>query len=133
MPKTILDFEKPIIELEQKIEEMRKYSENLDIAEEIANLEKKVYALRESIFTKLTRWQRVQLARHTERPITLDYIHLMFKDFVELHGDRNYADDKAMVGGFGWLDDIAVMVIGTQKGRDTKSNLMRNFGMPHPE
>lgn len=133
MSKIVLDFEKPIIELEQKIDEMRKYGDNLDIAEEIANLEKKVNALRESVFTKLTRWQRVQLARHPERPYALDYIKHMITDFVELHGDRQFGDDKAVVGGLGLLDKYAVMVIGTQKGRDTKTNLYRNFGMPHPE
>ena len=133
MAKVVLDFERPIIELEKKIEEMRKYADNLDIAEEITTLEKKVDTLRENIFSNLTRWQRVQLARHAERPYTLDYILLMTKDFVELHGDRHFGDDKAIVGGFGTLDDQTVMLIGHQKGRDTKSNLYRNFGMPNPE
>ena len=133
MAKVVLDFERPIIELEKKIEEMRKYADNLDIAEEITTLEKKVDTLRENIFSNLTRWQRVQLARHAERPYTLDYILHMTKDFVELHGDRHFGDDKAIVGGFGTLDDQTVMLIGHQKGRDTKSNLYRNFGMPNPE
>lgn len=133
MAKSVLEFEKPVLELEQKIEEMRKYSDNLDIAEEISILEKKVNQLRESIFSNLTRWQRVQLARHPERPYTLDYIQHMLKDFVELHGDRHYGDDKAIVGGFGSLDGQTIMLIGQQKGRDTKSNLYRNFGMPNPE
>ncbi len=133
MTKTTLEFEKPIIELEQKIEEMRKYADNLDIADEITKLEKKVDQLRESIFSNLTRWQRVQLARHPERPYTLDYIHYLLPDFVELHGDRHYGDDKAIVGGFGTLGKETVMLIGHQKGRDTKSNLYRNFGMPNPE
>jgi acetyl-CoA carboxylase carboxyl transferase subunit alpha len=133
MPKTILEFEKPIYELEQKIEEMRKYSDNLDIVEEIEKLEKKVNQLRENIFSNLTRWQRVQLARHPDRPYTLDYVNLMIDDFVELHGDRHFSDDKAIVGGFGRLGKETVLVAGHQKGRDTKSNLYRNFGMPNPE
>ncbi len=133
MAKVILEFEKPIVELEGKIEEMRKYSDNLDIAEEISKLETKVDQLRENIFTNLTRWQRVQLARHPDRPYTLDYLTLMLDDFTELHGDRHFGDDKAIVGGFGRLNGRTVMVIGHQKGRDTKSNLYRNFGMPNPE
>ena len=133
MAKSVLEFEKPIIELEQKIEEMRKYSDNLDIVDEISTLEKKVNQLRESIFTNLTRWQRVQLARHPERPYTLDYIQHMLKDFVEMHGDRRFGDDKAIVGGFGSLGGETIMLIGQQKGRDTKSNLFRNFGMMNPE
>jgi len=133
MAKLILEFEKPIIELEQKIEEMRKYADNLDIADEIGKLEQKVDQLRDSIFSNLTRWQRVQLARHPDRPYTLDYIHLMTEDFIELHGDRRFGDDKAIVGGLARLDGQTVMIIGHQKGRDTKSNLFRNFGMPNPE
>lgn len=133
MAKAALEFEKPIIELEKKIEEMRKYADNLDIAEEIENLEKKIDQLRESIFSNLTRWQRVQLARHPDRPYTLDYINRMTKDFVELHGDRKHGDDKAIVGGFGSLEGQTVMFIGQQKGRDTKTNIMRNFGMANPE
>ncbi|MEX1276898.1 MAG: acetyl-CoA carboxylase carboxyltransferase subunit alpha [Bacteroidota bacterium] len=133
MAKLALDFEKPILELEQKIIEMRKYEDNLDIADEIKTLESKVNQLRESIFTNLTRWQRVQLARHPDRPYTLDYIHLMLEDFVELHGDRHFGDDKAIVGGLGTLGGDPVVVIGHQKGRDTKSNVYRNFGMPNPE
>lgn len=133
MPRAVLDFEKPIIELEEKIAEMRKFSENLDIADEIMELEKKVKQLQESVFSNLTRWQKVQLARHPERPYTLDYINLMTTDFVELHGDRLYRDDKALVGGFAKLDGETVMILGQQKGRDTKSNLYRNFGMMQPE
>lgn len=133
MTKVILDFEKPVYELEKKIEEMRKYSDNLDIAREIGKLEKKVDQLRNTVYKDLTRWQRVQLARHPDRPYTLDYIDLMLTDFVELHGDRNYGDDKAIVGGFGDLAGQTVLVVGHQKGRDTKSNIMRNFGMPNPE
>ena len=133
MGKVVLDFEKPVVELEQKIEEMRKLSDNLYIADEITTLEKKVSQLRENIFSNLTRWQRVQLARHPERPYTLDYIGMMTTGFIELHGDRLFGDDKSIVGGFAKLDDQTVMVIGHQKGRDTKSNLFRNFGMPQPE
>jgi acetyl-CoA carboxylase carboxyl transferase subunit alpha len=133
LPKAVLDFEKPIVELEQKIEEMRKYSGSLDIAEEIKHLEEKVHQLRQNVFSKLTRWQKVQLARHPDRPYTLDYIPMMTTDFVELHGDRNFRDDKAIVGGFAYLAGEPVMIIGHQKGRDTKSNLYRNFGMPNPE
>lgn len=133
MPKAVLDFEKPIIDLEEKIAEMKKFSDNLDIADEIADLEKKVEQLQENVFSNLTRWQKVQLARHPDRPYTLDYINLMTTDFVELHGDRLYRDDKALVGGFAKLDKQTVMILGQQKGRDTKSNLYRNFGMMQPE
>jgi acetyl-CoA carboxylase carboxyl transferase subunit alpha len=133
MPKAALDFEKPIIDLEEKIEEMKKFSENLDIGDEIEDLEKKVKQLQENVFSNLTRWQKVQLARHPNRPYTLDYINLMTTDFVELHGDRVFRDDKALVGGFAKLDGQTVMILGQQKGRDTKSNLYRNFGMMQPE
>lgn len=133
MAKTILDFEKPIYELEEKLAEMKKVSDNLDIAGEIKIIEDKVETLKESIYRDLTRWQRVQLARHPERPYTLDYIYMMTQNFLELHGDRTFGDDKAIVGGFAKIDDHKVMIIGHQKGRDTKSNLFRNFGMPNPE
>jgi acetyl-CoA carboxylase carboxyl transferase subunit alpha len=133
MAKVVLEFEKPIYELEQKIEEIKNLSENVDVATEVKTLEKKVNQLRENIFSNLTRWQRVQLARHPERPYTLDYIQHMTTDFVELHGDRTFGDDKAIVGGFAKLAGQPVMIIGQQKGRDTKSNLYRNFGMPNPE
>jgi acetyl-CoA carboxylase carboxyl transferase subunit alpha len=133
MAKVILDFEKPVFELEQKIEEMRKYADNLDIADEISTLEKKIDQLRETVYRNLTRWQRVQLARHPDRPYTLDYIQLMVEDFVELHGDRRYGDDKAVVGGFGTLGKESVLILGHQKGRDTRTNIYRNFGMPNPE
>ncbi len=133
MSKQILEFEKPVIELEQKIEEMRKLSDQLDIEDEIKKLELRVSELRTNIYSNLTRWQRVQLARHPERPYTLDYINLMTTDFIELHGDRYFGDDHAIVGGFGKLDGKTVMIIGQQKGRDTKSNIFRNFGMPNPE
>lgn len=133
MINSILDFEKPIVELEGKIEEMRKLEDNLDIKNEITTLEEKVHQLKRNVYENLTRWQRVQLARHPMRPYTLDYIYLMTTDFIELHGDRYYKDDKAIVGGFAKLGDQKVMIIGHQKGRDTKSNLYRNFGMPNPE
>lgn len=133
MAKMTLEFEKPIVELEQKMDEMRKYSGNPDIAEEIVKIEKRVNQLQQAVYAGLTRWQKVQLARHPDRPYTLDFIAMMMKDFVELHGDRTFRDDHAIVGGFARLDDKPVMVIGHQKGRDTKSNVFRNFGMPNPE
>lgn len=133
MAKNVLDFEKPIIELEKKIEEMRKYEGHLDIADEVRNLEEKVVQLKQNIYDNLTRWQRVQLARHAERPYTLDYIYMITENFIELHGDRLFKDDHAIVGGFAKIDNRKVMIIGHQKGRDTKSNLFRNFGMPNPE
>lgn len=133
MGKTILDFEKPIIELEEKLEEMKESSASLDIGKDILRLEIKVAQLKEELYKGLTRWQRVQLARHPDRPFTLDYINLMTENFIELHGDRHFADDKAIVGGFAKLGDYKVMLIGHQKGRDTKSNVYRNFGMANPE
>jgi len=133
MAKQILEFEKPIIELEQKIEEMRKLSDHLDIEDEINKLESRVSELRTNVYSNLTRWQRVQLARHPERPYALDYINLMTTDFIELHGDRYFGDDHAIVSGFAKLDGKSVMMIGQQKGRDTKSNIYRNFGMMNPE
>ncbi|NWG29110.1 MAG: acetyl-CoA carboxylase carboxyltransferase subunit alpha [Ignavibacteriaceae bacterium] len=133
MGKTILDFEKPVFELEQKLEEMKKSSDKLGIEKEIARIESKVAQLKEELYKDLSRWQRVQLARHPDRPYTLDYINLMTTNFIELHGDRHFRDDKAIVGGFAQLDDYKVMIIGHQKGRDTKSNVYRNFGMSNPE
>ncbi len=130
-----LDFERPIIELEKKISDMRDFSAGgtIHLDDEIAALEKKLARLRQEIYSNTSRWQRVQLSRHPKRPYTLDYINLMMTDFVELHGDRCYADDKAVVGGFARLDGEPVMVVGQQKGRDTKQKLYRNFGMTHPE
>ncbi|GJQ32460.1 MAG: acetyl-coenzyme A carboxylase carboxyl transferase subunit alpha [Ignavibacteriaceae bacterium] len=133
MAKTILDFEKPIIELEEKLVEMKRASDGLQIDGEIAKIEEKVRQLKENIYQSLTRWQKVQLARHPDRPYTLDYIYNMTSSFMELHGDRTFGDDKAVVGGFAKIGDFKVMIIGQQKGRDTKSNLYRNFGMPNPE
>ncbi|HET9136428.1 MAG TPA: acetyl-CoA carboxylase carboxyltransferase subunit alpha [Candidatus Kapabacteria bacterium] len=129
-----LDFEKPIADLEAKIEEMRTLEGTVDLSEEVATMEQKVDLLRHEIFENLTRWQRVQVARHPERPYTLDYINALTSDFIELHGDRGVRDDPAIVGGFGSLDGVgSVLWVGHQKGRDTKSNVYRNFGMPNPE
>jgi acetyl-CoA carboxylase carboxyl transferase subunit alpha len=133
MGKTILDFEKPVFELEQKLEEMKKSSNRLGIEKEISRIESKVAQLKEELYKDLSRWQRVQLARHPDRPYTLDFIDLMTTNFTELHGDRHFKDDKAIVGGFAQLDDYKVMIIGHQKGRDTKTNVYRNFGMANPE
>lgn len=133
MAKTILDFEKPIYELESKLEEMRKFSDNLDIEKDIIRLEDKVRQLKVELYKDLSRWQRVQLARHPDRPFTLDYIYAMTESFVELHGDRVFKDDKAIVGGLAQIGNHKVVILGQQKGRDTKSNLYRNFGMMNPE
>lgn len=129
----VLEFEKPIIELEQKVSEMRSLPNAQEIESQILELEANIEELRTNVYAHLTRWQRVQIARHPERPYTLDYLSFTFSDFVELHGDRGYRDDPAIVGGLARLDGMPVMVIGHQKGRDTKSNLHRNFGMPNPE
>jgi acetyl-CoA carboxylase carboxyl transferase subunit alpha len=133
MAKTILDFEKPIFELESKLEEMKKFSDNLDIEHDVIRLEEKVRQLKEELYRDLSRWQRVQLARHPERPYTLDYIYAMTENFVELHGDRSFKDDKAIVGGLAQIGQHKVVILGQQKGRDTKSNVYRNFGMMNPE
>ncbi len=130
-----LDFEQPIAELEAKIEELRNVSSDteLNISDEIGRLEGKCIALIDQVFSKLDSWQVSQLARHPSRPYTLDYIEHIFTDFEELHGDRAYADDAAIVGGIARLEGKPVMVIGQQKGRDTKEKVKRNFGMPRPE
>lgn len=129
-----LDFERPIAELEQKIEELSRISVGDDVLRpEIERLREKADQLRESIFSNLTRWQRVQLARHPDRPYTLDYIDRFVEDFVELHGDRFHSDDKAIVGGFGRIGGHSVMIMGHQKGRDTRDRKFRNFGMANPE
>jgi acetyl-CoA carboxylase carboxyl transferase subunit alpha len=130
-----LDFERPIADLERQIDELRRLAgdRDLDVAAELAPLEKKLSDLRVSIYRGLTPLQRVQVARIPKRPFTLDYIRLAFTDFIELHGDRAFRDDAAIVGGWARLDGETVMVIGHQRGRDTKENLKRNFGMPHPE
>ncbi len=133
--RQILDFEKPIVELQKKISDMKDFAAgaNLEMSGEIKTLESKVEKMRKEIFSNLTRWQKVQLARHPRRPYTLDYINLMTTDFIELHGDRGFADDHALVGGFARLDGRPIMIVGQQKGRDTKQKLYRNFGMMHPE
>jgi acetyl-CoA carboxylase carboxyl transferase subunit alpha len=130
-----LDFERPLMELEKKISDMKDFSigESIELDGEIASLKHKLEKLRAEIYGNLTRWQRVQISRHPRRPYTLDYVELMCTDFIELHGDRFFADDPAMVGGFARLDGRKVMVVGQQKGRDTKQKLRRNFGMAHPE
>lgn len=132
-----LDFEKPILELQRKLEDLRRHPENhslgISVEEECAIIEKKIDETKRQIFAQLSPWDRTKIARHPKRPFTLDYISTIFTDFAELHGDRFFADDHAMVGGFAKLEDHKVLVIGTQKGRDTKENVRRNFGSPHPE
>ena len=132
-----LEFEKPIFELQRKLDELKKHPEThslgISFDEEVAQIEKKIAATRQQIYTQLTPWQRVQLARHPKRPFSLDYFEATFTGFSELHGDRLFAEDRAMVGGFARLGGQKVMVIGTQKGRDTKENIRRNFGSAHPE
>jgi len=130
-----LDFEKPIEELEKRIEELKSISdtEGVSLEDEIKPLEKKLNELRRKIFENLSPWQKVLLARHPDRPYTLNYIELIFKDWVELHGDRLYADDPAIVAGIAFLDEIPFIVVGHQKGRTTEEKIKRNFGMPHPE
>ncbi|MDB5804685.1 MAG: accA [Betaproteobacteria bacterium] len=135
MKTTFLDFEQPIAELEAKIEELRYVQDDsaVDISEEIDRLKKKVQGLTKDIYAKLTPWQISQVARHPQRPYTLDYIEAMFTDFHELHGDRSYADDPSVVGGLARFNGQACMVLGHQKGRDVKERTLRNFGMPRPE
>ena len=130
-----LDFEKPLEELETKIEELKKLSDGteIDIASEIKRLEKKAKEIRSDIFSHLTPWQKNMIARHPERPYTLDYINLIIQDFIELHGDRKFGDDPAIVGGIGKINGNPVVVIGHQKGRGTKERILRNFGQPNPE
>ncbi|MBI4686135.1 MAG: acetyl-CoA carboxylase carboxyltransferase subunit alpha [Nitrospirae bacterium] len=130
-----LEFEKPIEELEIKIEELKRLSDRkeIDITSEIKKLEKKAKELRSEIFSNLSPWQKTTLARHPERPYTLDYITLITEDFIELHGDRRFADDPAIIGGFARINDKTLMIIGHQKGRGTKERIYRNFGQPQPE
>lgn len=130
-----LEFEKPIAELEEKLIDMKQLAESskVDVSAAIQSLEEKIKILKEETFSNLTRWQKVQLSRHPERPYTLDYIYEISDEFIELHGDRNVADDKAMVGGFGMIGKQSVMFIGQQKGRNTKQRQTRNFGMANPE
>ncbi len=135
MKITFLEFEQPIAELEAKIEELRFLQDDsaVEISDEILRLQKKSQSLTREIYAKLTPWQVAQVARHPQRPYTLDYIGLLFSDFEELHGDRAFAEDASIVGGLARFDGRSVMVIGHQKGRDTKEKILRNFGMPRPE
>ena len=135
MNKQTLDFEKPLVELEQKIEELKKQSEdrNIDLGREILGMQGKLESMRGQIYGNLSAWQRVQISRHIARPFFLDYIRMAFTDFVELKGDRLFGDDPSMPGGLATIDGIRCVIIGQQKGRDTKENLLRNFGSPHPE
>ncbi len=135
MEKYFLDFERPLLELENRIQEMKSYSLSYDqdFSEEIAKLEEKAQKLSQEIYSKLTRWQRVQLARHPQRPYSLDYIQRIANYFIELHGDRAFGDDPAIVAGLAEIEDETVVIIGQQKGRTTKEKLYRNFGSPHPE
>jgi len=130
-----LDFEKPIVELEAKIEELKHFGsdKNINLDPEIKKLQQKLAKMKKDIYSHLTDWQRIQIARHPSRPYTMDYIHMLTSDFVELHGDRVFADDFAIIGGLARIDGHKVMVMGHQKGRDTKENIMRNFGCAHPE
>lgn len=130
-----LDFEKPILDLEHKIEELKGFSshKDIDISGEVSRLEEKLIKIKKEVYDNLTPWQRVQIARHPKRPYTLDYIDMIMTDFYEIHGDRHFADDKALVSGLAKIDGKGVMVLGHQKGRDTKENLERNFGSAHPE
>jgi acetyl-CoA carboxylase carboxyl transferase subunit alpha len=131
----MLDFEKPIVELDQKLADMKQFAidNNVDVSEAVKNLEEKIANLKKTTYQNLTRWQRVQLSRHPDRPYTLDYIETICDSFVELHGDRNFGDDKAMVGGLGEIGGRSIMFIGQQKGRNTKQRQLRNFGMANPE
>lgn len=133
--RVALEFEKPVFELEKKISEMKEYaaSTGVDLGDDIQRLEKKAEQLRHEIYSNLSRWQHVQLARHPQRPYTLDYIERLCTYFEEFHGDRYFADDKAIVAGIGMIGDYSCIIVGHQKGRDTKANLYRNFGMPNPE
>ena len=130
-----LDFEKPILELEKKIEELKSFNSDkkINLSSDISRLEEKLAKLRLDIYRNLNAWQKVQIARHPKRPYTLDYISGMVKDFIPLHGDRLFSDDKALIAGLATIDDKKVMVMGHEKGRDTKENIMRNFGCAHPE
>jgi len=128
-----LEFERPLLELENRISELRASGNPQGARDEIGKLEERLRRLQQKVYGGLTPWQRAQLARHPKRPHTLDFVRLLFEDFVELHGDRFFGDDKAIVGGLARFDDEPVVVIGHQKGRDTRENIARNFGMPHPE
>ncbi len=135
MKRGVLDFEKPIYELEAQLEQLQRRSESgqADLQDEIQRIQEEIRATRRRIYAELTSWQRVQIARHVDRPFMLDYLKHCFEDFVELHGDRHIGDDNAMPGGFATIGGRRCVVVGHQKGRDTKENLMRNFGSAHPE
>jgi acetyl-CoA carboxylase carboxyl transferase subunit alpha len=135
MPPFTLPFEKPVLDLEEKLHELEAFSQeqDIDVSHEIGRMKEKIQNTRDEIYSNLTSWQKVQVARHPERPYTLDYIANMTTDFIEIHGDRIHADDRAIIGGFAKLDGQKVMIIGSQKGRDTKSNLECNFGCAYPE
>ncbi|TFJ93900.1 acetyl-CoA carboxylase carboxyl transferase subunit alpha [Lentibacillus salicampi] len=133
--KQVLDFEKPIADLREKIVELKSFTEDsdMDLTDEISTLEKRLETLENDIYGNLQPWQRVQMARHQERPTTLDYVERLFTDFIEFHGDRFYGDDEAIIAGIALYQNKPVTVIGHQRGKDTKENIRRNFGMPHPE
>jgi len=135
MMAIILEFEKPIIELENKIEELSKFTakEDIDLSDEIPRLKKRLEKLRKEIFDNLSPWQKVQLSRHPDRPYTMDYIEMIMSDFIEIHGDRHFGDDKAMITGLAHVNGRKIMIFGHQKGRDMKKKLERNFGCAHPE
>ena len=135
MPPYILPFEKPILELEKKLKELQTFSQtqNIDVSLEIERMQNRIVEMRRETYRQLGAWEKVLVARHPARPYALDYIAAMTTGFTELHGDRLYADDRAILGGFAWLDNQRVMILATQKGRDTKSNLERNFGCAYPE
>ena len=136
MVNNLLEFEKPLAELERRIGELKHMDleqDGVDLSDDISRLEKKLNKMRRDVYSNISRWQRTQIARHPQRPYTLDYIEALMENFVELHGDRNFADDKSIVGGVAWFNGKPVMVIGHQKGRNTKEKVERNFGMPHPE
>ncbi|WLD92352.1 acetyl-CoA carboxylase carboxyl transferase subunit alpha [Alkalihalobacillus sp. AL-G] len=130
-----LEFERPVVELRNKIKELKTFMDEkgIDLSDEVDSLEERLVIVEKEVYGKMTPWDRVQIARHHERPTTLDYIHMLFTDFLELHGDRLYGDDEAIVGGIAKFHGKSVTVIGHQRGKDTKENLRRNFGMPHPE
>jgi len=135
MKMPLLEFEQPIAELESKLEDIKKHSkgQDIDLNPEVLQMQEKINRTRKEVYSNLSAWQRVQIARHTSRPFFLDYVHDFCTDFVELHGDRLYGDDLAMPAGLGTIGSTRCMVIGQQKGRDTKENVLRNFGSPHPE
>jgi len=135
MPKDHLEFEKPLIELEDKIKELKQFMQekDIDLTDEIERLKEKSERVKQEVYSELEPWQILKLARHAERPTTLDYINLICDDFIELHGDRNYGDDRALIGGIGKIGDQPLTIVGHQKGKSTKDNINRNFGMAHPE